>query len=1487
MTRNMNYAVPPPPPPNYQQMMHSRPGQPPPINIPVRVGAREQYLTSATYFPKGDSFGPGVGIPPLDQGDYYYPNVALPSNPASPLDGPVSTYARLYPTGTPQSSNSHLHTISSAHPSSALSSHSISHSSPFQSSASLRSSIAPEAVVDVGTPTSKGQSAFSEDSGREWPLDRVTDWLETHGFSMDWQETFRALNIQGSEFLDLGQRHGGKGNYGMMHQILYPQLAKECTRSGTGWNQQREREEARRMRGLIKKLQIGPNSLSDIYNDDITPSAHETDSPLSANPRGRHIFAQVNPESSRAQADQGEAPSGGSPSLESAVMIEASPFNIDDGDPRSALSAANTSFSPHPTSAVSGHAPSPIDSSYHGSYPRPNGLKTGGRDQKARYAMGHDLDGGDRSEMGTSPGGASLQSNHDTDNSFESSRAWYTSRERDQSGAYQSRPVAQRNGSGSAGPTPVEAGSIEAAKEVYGSPLVMQHGLSDSQREYMNSDGGSLQTNQLSKSSRAIKSSQPAAILSQSHRTVTAAQKLCFATRDGRLFLLVNITDVDSAADLRQKLCDSLGVPSTSQTDISLTEPGQDTHEEVLTDAILKEWHDQNSDGFANLIFFVKSLSSFQIPPGPSGSRCAHCGSVPSSTNEIGKRPENPRSSSAHTRQASSKLAEIHATGPYDNTYGVPHRGAKLGGGDMIQGALSPTTDSGYGSYGSLDSRTLAASTFDSSATDSASTTPRNVVPGDFAATSPGKSGLLYRRKQVQLSPPRAERDCDGNIIGSRKVNFDSPRTSPYEDRFTETGLVPQRKAPQPPQQESKTLRKANSLRQRPGSTSRSSISSLDEASGYGSNRTSRDSAVLRPSSSGSTSNRFSFRSGLSAETELTEDRVAPLSMRNRLSTRKSYGPDFEFRGNDVRFDQLGQSLGQGSERSDDSEDSDEGLFAKPLVTMQAAPSVSSSSNDPRSIATQQKATPNLRMERPKTLSLDVSGRKLKGLSVTFESPVKSPVKSHTLSPIRSDSETDGDSITEDQGEPFTPCSESADSPRSDLVSRRQSFHGGKIWANRPPVDALLDHLDDFFPGVNLDQPAGLIDSDSRFSTSPPRSPMSAVVKNPADIEAWPPRNASPMMKLPRVDESPASPLPGDTADTFGAETSLRRPTRYQQRGPRRPPNGMTLSRGKSIRQVARDAAQDQARMSRVQSTMSNTSSLMQRRRSTKMFGANIVQINPARATSTQVAPPTPIDRSAKKAETFKWAKGQLIGKGTFGRVYIGINTTTGEVIAVKQIEVNKKTADKEKMKEMIASLDREIDTMQNLDHPNIVQYLGCERQECAVNIFLEYISGGSVGSCLLKHGRFEENVVRSLTRQCLDGLAYLHYEGILHRDLKADNLLLDLDGTCKISDFGISKKSNNIYGNDASNNMQGSVFWMAPEVVRSNGAGYSAKVDIWSLGCVVLEMFAGKRPFARDEAIGAIYKLGSLNQAPPIPDDVRAAISPTAIGFMLDCFQM
>ena len=315
--------------------------------------------------------------------------------------------------------------------------------------------------------------------------------------------------------------------------------------------------------------------------------------------------------------------------------------------------------------------------------------------------------------------------------------------------------------------------------------------------------------------------------------------------------------------------------------------------------------------------------------------------------------------------------------------------------------------------------------------------------------------------------------------------------------------------------------------------------------------------------------------------------------------------------------------------------------------------------------------------------------------------------------------------------------------------------------------------------------------------------------------------------------------------------------------------------------------AAHEANMRYMTSVHGRFASTVLHRRNTTMFGANIVQIKPQRG--SMILPQTPQDAIPKRQETFSWFKGQLIGKGTFGRVYLGMNAITGELLAVKQVEVCANAAgnDREKIREIVTALGQEIDTMQSFDHVNIVQCLGCERKEMSIRIFLEYISGRSIGSRLKKHGKFEEPVVSSLTRQTLSALAYLHREGIIHGDLKADNILLDLDGTCKISCFGISKKMEIFYGNDATNHMHRSVFWMAPEVVRSQGQGYFAKMDIWSLGCVVLEMFTGRRPWSKQDTFRAIYKLGSLNEAPPIPDNATLNISLAAVAFMASCFTM
>ncbi|KAI5459946.1 kinase-like domain-containing protein [Mariannaea sp. PMI_226] len=252
-----------------------------------------------------------------------------------------------------------------------------------------------------------------------------------------------------------------------------------------------------------------------------------------------------------------------------------------------------------------------------------------------------------------------------------------------------------------------------------------------------------------------------------------------------------------------------------------------------------------------------------------------------------------------------------------------------------------------------------------------------------------------------------------------------------------------------------------------------------------------------------------------------------------------------------------------------------------------------------------------------------------------------------------------------------------------------------------------------------------------------------------------------------------------------------------------------------------------------------------------------------------------------------KWMKGALIGQGSFGSVYLALHAVTGELLAVKQVEAPAPGANSQsdsRKKSMIEALKREISLLRDLRHPNIVQYLGCSSSSEYLNIFLEYVPGGSVQTMLNSYGALPEPLVRSFVRQILTGLSYLHNRDIIHRDIKGANILVDNKGTIKISDFGISKKleATNLL-NGANNNkhrpsLQGSVFWMAPEVVKQTS--YTRKADIWSLGCLVVEMMTGSHPFPDCSQLQAIFKIGGGKATPTIPEhaseDAKAFLNQT-----------
>jgi serine/threonine protein kinase len=147
----------------------------------------------------------------------------------------------------------------------------------------------------------------------------------------------------------------------------------------------------------------------------------------------------------------------------------------------------------------------------------------------------------------------------------------------------------------------------------------------------------------------------------------------------------------------------------------------------------------------------------------------------------------------------------------------------------------------------------------------------------------------------------------------------------------------------------------------------------------------------------------------------------------------------------------------------------------------------------------------------------------------------------------------------------------------------------------------------------------------------------------------------------------------------------------------------------------------------------------------------------------------------------------------------------------------------------------------------------------------LEYLPGGSIRSILDLYGPLKENLIKIYLKQILIGLKYLHDKGIVHRDIKSANILVDCCGIIKLSDFGSAGQILNQSQNDLLTSLKGTLPWMAPEVVRQNN--YGKKADIWSLGCLLIEMSTGKIPWGNiDNYIQAIMKIGKSTLLPDIP---------------------
>eukprot|EP00483_Globobulimina_turgida_P011703 UN11725 len=215
------------------------------------------------------------------------------------------------------------------------------------------------------------------------------------------------------------------------------------------------------------------------------------------------------------------------------------------------------------------------------------------------------------------------------------------------------------------------------------------------------------------------------------------------------------------------------------------------------------------------------------------------------------------------------------------------------------------------------------------------------------------------------------------------------------------------------------------------------------------------------------------------------------------------------------------------------------------------------------------------------------------------------------------------------------------------------------------------------------------------------------------------------------------------------------------------------------------------------------------------------------------------------------WSKGDLLGCGSFGKVYKALDLNSSIINVVKQVELIKDNNGNNIFIENIKSIQNEIRTLSKLSHPNIVRYLGSSSTKNHLNIFLEYMAGGSIAQMLTMFGPFDVRLIKSYTMQILNGLSFLHSQNIIHRDIKGSNILVNPDGCLKLADFGVCFSFDQQLSTLPSS-LHGTVHWMAPEVILQNK--YDYKADIYSFGITILEMINGHPPHYNKDAVSVMF---------------------------------